>query len=207
MRFKLYIAFNFLGIILLNTPASFAQLPVAVEAVKKVAAFIMDNTSYTFIDTKSGARYSSTLGLPADINIKAESIYNKWEYSNGVMAIGMMELSKTLDDTVYESYVGRNFGFVFDNIRFFENQYAENNKTEFYNFIRMDRLDDMGALSAALTRYDMLQPRPEYKAYLQKAINYLSSGQTRLADQTLCRKGPREMTIWADDLYMSVQLS
>ena len=191
-----------LGVI--NTNNVSAQEQQSINTVKKMADYIMANTTYTFVDAKTKTRYSSVKSLPADAEVKAESVYNKWEYSNGVMAIGMMELAQTLKDTSYQNYVGRNFGFVFDNIGYFEKQYVANPRTEFYNYIRMGRLDDMGALSAALTRYNALHTDQRFTDYLAKSIRYISTGQTRLADGTLCREQPREMTLWADDLYMSV---
>lgn len=181
-----------------------AQLKASVHIVKKVADAIIKNTTYTFIDAPTKTRYSTVTALPPNANVKAESIYNKWEYANGVMAIGMMELAKTINDTTYSNYVTRNFRFVFDHIGYFERQYASNPKTEFYNFIRMNRLDDMGALSAALTRHNETLNNPLYAAYLEKSMNYLIKGQTRFKDGTLVRPEPREMTVWADDLYMSV---
>ena len=184
--------------------AAFAQLEPSISLVKKVADYIVKNTSYTFVEAKTKKTFLSTQGLAANSSLKTESIYNKWEYSNGVMAIGMMEIAKTLKDSSYHHYVGKNFRFVFDNIGFFEKQYQSNPKTEFYNFIRMNRLDDMGALSAALTRYNIAHRSPEAEAYLKKSIHYLSTLQTRFKDGTLNRPEPRKMTIWADDLYMSV---
>lgn len=183
---------------------TYAQLQPTVEVVRKVADYIAKNTTYTFVDVKTNVKYSTVKELPTTANVKTESIYNKWEYSNGVMALGMMELSKTLKDTTYQNYVGRNFKFVFDNVAYFEKQYTSNPKAEFYNFIRMDRLDDMGALSAALTQYNATKSDAAYTAYLKKSIYFITNGQTRLKDATLCRPAPRKMTIWADDLYMSV---
>lgn len=181
-----------------------AQIQPTIDVAKNVADYIIKNTSYQFIDAKTKSVYQTTSGLPENASIKTVSIYNKWDYSNGVMAIGMMELGKTLNDTVYKNYVGKNFSFIFDNISYFEKQYQSNPKTEFYNLIRMNRLDDMGALSAALTKYNVSERHASYSAYLKKAIDYISTEQTRFKDGTLNRPEPREMTVWADDLYMSV---
>ena len=46
--------------------------------------------------------------------------------------------------------------------------------------------------------------RDDYKAYIEKAAKHITEERSRLADGTLVRKFPHEMTLWADDLYMSV---
>lgn len=176
----------------------------AEQVTRKVAEYIIENTSYTFIDIETKDVYTATHNVPPNANLKAASIYNKWEYSNGVMALGMMELGAALEDSVFLQYVGRNFGFVFDNLAYFKKQYETNPRAEFYNFLRMDRLDDCGALSAALVRYSETNPNRDFDAYLQQAADFVTNRQSRLPDGTLCRTAPRAMTIWADDLYMSV---
>lgn len=176
----------------------------AAQLVRTVAAYIIENTSYAFVHPQTKQVYSNTAGLPAGLPLQAKSIYNKWEYSNGVMALGMLELSATLHDTTYEAYAGRNYHFVFDNEAYFRQQYKPAARPEFHNFFRMDRLDDCGAHAAALTRYNKLHPDERFTRYLNQAATFVQTGQSRLPDATLCREGPRKMTIWADDLYMSV---
>lgn len=66
-------------------------------------------------------------------------------------------------------------------------------------------LDDAGAMCAALIKADRAglgdkKLRPWIDNYLQ----FVSSGQFRLADGTLARNRPLPNTLWLDDLYMSV---
>jgi rhamnogalacturonyl hydrolase YesR len=68
----------------------------------------------------------------------------------------------------------------------------------------MSELDDYGAISASMIDlYDKVK-RDDYKEYLQNAAKHITEEQERLDDGTLVRKFPHEMTLWADDLYMSV---
>lgn len=70
----------------------------------------------------------------------------------------------------------------------------------------MNELDACGAMAAGLADVNMTEKRADYMAYLKRAADYISTKQVRLADRTLVRPGPRKMTLWADDLYMSVPL-
>ena len=47
-------------------------------------------------------------------------------------------------------------------------------------------------------------PKPAYKEYISKAGNFVLNEVHRLDDGTLSRPEPHEMTLWLDDLYMSV---
>lgn len=68
----------------------------------------------------------------------------------------------------------------------------------------MGNLDACGSLAAALADVYEMDKRKDYRVYLDRAGNYILYKQQRLPDGTLCRPDPRNATIWADDLYMSV---
>lgn len=59
-------------------------------------------------------------------------------------------------------------------------------------------------MSAGLFDVNRVAQKKEYSNYLEKAANYVSFKQQRLNDGTFIRPEPRKMTLWADDLYMSV---
>jgi unsaturated rhamnogalacturonyl hydrolase len=49
-----------------------------------------------------------------------------------------------------------------------------------------------------------LVKRKDYREYINKTAIHIMQKQDRLPDGTLVRKSPHEMTLWADDLFMSV---
>jgi unsaturated rhamnogalacturonyl hydrolase len=182
-----------------------AQTSTTEELVRRVADRIVQNTSFKFVNAKTGEKYTSTKGLTPNADIKAESIYNKWMYVNGVLTIGMMQTAATLNDTKYSDYSSHNFEFIFSNLPYFEELHkAKAPKAEYGAYFGMNNLDACGAMAAGLFDVDALANKKEYRAYLDKAADYISHKQLRLPDGTLCRPQPRYMTIWADDLFMSV---
>ncbi|MGZ3754701.1 MAG: glycoside hydrolase family 88/105 protein [Mucilaginibacter sp.] len=171
------------------------------EVLRRVAEKLISNTSFKFVNPKTGQKYESTRGLTSATDIVADSKYNHWEYVNGVITIGMLQTAATLNDKKYSDYSLRNFDLIFSNAPFFEQQFkAKVPKSEFIEFFRMSSLDDVGAMAAGLTDVNALVHNKDYEAYLDKAARYITGGQSRLPDGTLCRPG----AIWADDLYMSV---
>jgi rhamnogalacturonyl hydrolase YesR len=185
---------------------SFGQTPANTEEIiRRVADNIIKNTSFQFVNTKTNQKYASTKGLEPSGDIHADSRYNKWAYVNGVLTTGMMQMANVLNDKKYAEYSQHNFNFIFDNIPYFEALYkVKTPKVEFGPVFSMSNLDACGAMSAGLMDVYQVDKRQEFKAYLDRAANYILHKQLRLEDGTLCRPNPRPNTIWADDLYMSV---
>jgi unsaturated rhamnogalacturonyl hydrolase len=176
------------------------------DVIRRVADNVIENTSYQFINSKTGAKYPSTKGLESTADLKAESPYNKWFYPMGVLAISMVQLSHTLDEPKYAEYAAHNYDFIFSNSAYFEKLYKANGKAEWAPLFAMNNLDACGALAAGLADVNATAKRADYTAYLKQVADYISNKQVRLADKTLVRPDPRKMTLWADDLYMSVPL-
>lgn len=186
------------------TTSSAQDLSVS-AVVHSVADNIIRNTSFKFVDRQTNTEYSSLETAPSDITVKARSQYNKWEYPNGVMMYGMLEAAKQFKQKAYTDYVYKNFDFIFKNLEILQKRHPnEKRLPEWGQMVRIGSLDDCGALAAALSDVNEVAKNKQYEAYLTKAADYIMHKQQRLDDGTLCRTFPRKMTIWADDLYMSV---
>ncbi|HXI00715.1 MAG TPA: glycoside hydrolase family 88 protein [Sphingobacteriaceae bacterium] len=184
---------------------TFAQVRSPEMIVRSVADNVLENTSFRFIDNKTKKTYSSAKEISAITpDIQVESIYNKWHYSNGVMNVGLLQAAKVLGDKKYSEYTARNFDFIFSNLSSFKQGFENKERTEWSTYYRMNILDDYGALSAAILDLNELVNRDDYRTYTQKAANHTQKGLLRLKDGTWSRDRPRNMTVWADDLYMGV---
>lgn len=189
--------------IITNLASAQTKTPEAI--VRSVADNVLANTTFRFIDAKTKQTYITAAEAgPFSSTIATESIYNKWHYSNGVLNVGMMAAAKTLGDAKYSEYTSRNFDFIFDNLAYFKQGYDAKQKGEWSTHFRMDILDDFGALSASISDLNEMVNDSRYKAYLDKAAAYALKGNMRLPNGTYSRDWPRMMTVWADDLYMSV---
>ena len=175
------------------------------EVLRRVADHVIANTSFQFVNAKTGEKYNSTKGLSNPADIHTDSKYNRWEYVNGVLTVGMIQTAEVLNDKKYSDYSVKNFDFIFSNVGLFEDLYKNKTpRSEYTAYFRMGSLDDVGAMAAGLCDVDALSHQAAYRAYLDKAANYISKGQLRLPDGTLSRPEPRYMTLWADDMYMSI---
>lgn len=190
------------------------QQPSTTEAtLRRVADRVIASSTFKFINRQTQQKYDSTTGIPAGTIVSAESAYNKWNYPNGVLGIGLMQMANVLNDKKYSDFAQRNAAMIFDNLPFFEVLYnntppANRNvavpRTEYGAVFAMGSLDNTGAMSAALTDINALSKRKDISAYLAKSADYISHKQLRLSDGILARIDPRPNTVWADDMFMSI---
>ena len=107
--------------LVLCSAASFAQTPDSTEMiVRSVADNIIKSTSFTFVNAKTNEKFQSTKGKDTTINVRAESKFNKWQYVNGVLTVGMIRLANVLKDQKYSDYSRKNFDFIFSNLDYFK---------------------------------------------------------------------------------------
>jgi rhamnogalacturonyl hydrolase YesR len=195
----------FLLLVVVRT--GFAQGPEAdpADLVRRVADHILQTTSFRFVNSKTNESYASTKGLAPSPDIKAESKFNKWQYVNGVLAVGMMQTAAVLKDPKYSDYARKNYDFIFSNLDYFRQQYEGGTTSiEWRPVFRIGSLDDCGSMAAGLLEVYAFDKNPAYLDYLRRVGDYIRNKQVKFPDGTLARNNPRKMTIWADDLYMSV---
>jgi rhamnogalacturonyl hydrolase YesR len=185
------------------------------ESAHKIAQKVIEKTSYRFVDRTTGKTYTSLKGLELNENIRVESPYNDWHYTNGVLNIALLELADRTGEKKYEQYVKRNFDFVFNegHYDYFKGLYEKSFKEEgwlkirrlsWHMIFRNKRLDDNGTMAASLIELQKRHPHNSYMQYIQSTDEHMLYYEPRLVDGTIARLWPHEKTIWADDLYMSI---
>src|SRR5580765_6117449 len=121
------------------------------DVTRRVANHIIETTSFQFINSKTNEKFASTAGKDTTVNVKAESKFNKWQYVNGVLTVGMLRLSSVVNDTKYADYSKKNFNFIFDNLAYFKQQFdAGRTNVEYRPVFRIGSLDDCGSMAAGL---------------------------------------------------------
>jgi rhamnogalacturonyl hydrolase YesR len=206
---RLYIpilAITFSGFCSHSTPQIGSDSTSAIDKVRLVADLVLRNGTFQFLDERNGLRYSRPAEAPAGTQLRIESPYNDWRYWNGVLNVAMLRLGQVLHDTSYKNFVVKSIAFDFDNCGYFEDRYRGQDKWSypFGQKIVMQELDDYGAMGASLIEVYGLEPQTKYREYIDSAAHHIETKQKRLADGTLVRSFPKEWTLWADDLYMSV---
>jgi len=194
-------------ILLFSLPTVVLRAQTNEELVKKIADQIIKEATLGFKGTENGTLYKSSSEIPENIRVRYASPYTGWHYTHGVLNIAMVNLGKYLNDERYFNFAANHIAFGFNNYQVFQQRFKNDVKHYTYpygEFFTMDELDDFGAMSASILDVYSKVPNPEYKAYIEKAARHLTTERERLKDGTFVRAFPHKMTLWADDLYMSV---
>lgn len=176
--------------------------------VRRVADYIIDHGELSFKDVNNGKIYKSTKDIPENAEVTFSNPFGEWHYTNGVLNMALINLSNFLDEKKYTEFAAAHIAFGMDNYKFFQKRYKEEYGPHylfpFGQLWTMSELDDYGAMGASMMDVYKEVKRDEYKEYIENAAKHITEGQERLDDGTLVRTFPHEMTLWADDLYMSV---
>jgi len=177
-----------------------------ISSLTKVADNVVKNTTYLYYDKATGDLIPDLTRHGYNKNIVPQSNYNDWKYWNGVIHIGFNHLGKATGVERFINYPKKNFEFFFRDHPYLKSIYDGKNQWHFpvAQGINLTQLDDCGAMGASLIELYETDKRPEYRAYIDLAADYIMNKQQRLADGTFSRPVPHNNTVWADDLYMSV---
>src|SRR5689334_11124481 len=90
--------------LLILSSASAQSKSATEEVLRKVADNIVQSTSFSFVNSKTGEKFTSLQGKDTSSAIRAENKFNKWQYVNGVLTVGMLRLADVLHDNKYADY-------------------------------------------------------------------------------------------------------
>ena len=136
---------------------------------------------------------------------KRES-YLEWHYANGLTLFSILDVTDKTKDNSYKEFVEKFCDFTIANYDYFKYQYYELNALRGTNhrIFRKTMLDDTSGPALPFLQLYVEDKTESYKSIVFDMADYLENEQVRLKDGTLCRPEPVEMTVWADDLMMSV---
>lgn len=177
------------------------------QPLERIRDYFVRTTPYRVVDTATGQPVG-TLATPT----KTTGIdlgpgeFNDWTYSMGVVMAGMLHVSEVTGDPSFAAYTNKNFTFIFDHLELFRQQ-AKTFGPQSYGYRRlleMRELDDCGAIGAALIKAYRRSKDPRYLPVIHLVAEFISHTMPRMADGTLARPRPHPVSVWVDDMYMSI---
>ncbi|MCB9206407.1 MAG: glycoside hydrolase family 88 protein [Ignavibacteriales bacterium] len=142
----------------------------------------------------------------SETNTYQRESYLEWHYANGTVLFGLQALADVLNESKYSDFVNKAINYTLENFKLFKDQYFS--KYAFrgsnHRLFRRTMLDDTGAPALPYLENYLETNNAKLKFLIDEMSEYVTHKQMRLNDGTFCRPEPTEMTIWADDLFMSV---
>jgi rhamnogalacturonyl hydrolase YesR len=181
-----------------------AQVKATLDRIRD---YFIRSTPYRIIDTATGAPITGLSKPTKTAGIDQRSgPFNDWDYPMGVVLAAMLHVTDVTGDATYANYAFKNFDFIFDHLDYFREQ-ARQFGPQAYGYRRlldMRELDDCGAIGAALIKAYDKKKDPRYRATIDAIADHIAHRQFRMPDGALARRRPQPVSLWVDDLYMSV---
>ena len=175
--------------------------------LERIHSYFVRSTPYSIINTETGQPIAdlSSPSKSAGIDLRNGEFID-WTYSMGVVLAGMLQVSDVTGDSRYKDYALKNYDFIFDHLDYFRRQASEfgPQRSGYRRLLDMHELDDCGAMGAALIKAYSVKKDERYRATIDEVADFILHQQMRMKDGTLARPRPQPVSLWTDDLYMSV---
>ncbi len=172
-----------------------------------ILSYFVRSTTYRIVDVDTGIAITdfSHPVKSAGVDL-SNGEFNDWTYSTGVALAGMLQVTDVTGDPRYQEYALKNYDFIFDHLDYFRRQASQFGAQSrgYRRLLDMQELDDCGAISAALIEAYGKKKDPRYRATIDVASDFISHKMTRMPGGTLARHRPLPVSIWTDDMYMSI---
>ncbi len=142
--------------------------------------------------------------------LRSAKKYGKWSYPIGVVLYGLLEASKCLKDEVISDYAVTHLKYVTENKAYAEFDMKINGFPSINRELSLlGMLDYCGSCGNALLEAFKYTDAPNsFEETVKRVADYIENSQERLENGMFYRGDPQVklnyMTIWADDLYMSI---
>lgn len=183
------------------------------DTLNRVRVYYESTSQQKIIDAVTGKEITDFSSLNKNARV-SEGFSSEWSYTHGVVLSAFDYIDDVTGDKRFFANNTHFYNFVANNLPYFRKNAAQygTEAAGWREIIEMDALDHCGAIGAALvktykknrTRNTNSDKDKEYLELINIVANYISNKQFRLADGTLARHRPQYVSIWADDIYMSV---
>ncbi len=175
--------------------------------ISRVYEYLNGVTPPAFQNEKTGEIFTDAAKIDQN-TILQRGDFRIVSYEWGVAYAGMLLASQATGDPKYRNYVDKRLTFIAESAASFRKPTAHYEEWEgrmpLRNLLNPRTLDDTGAMSAAMIKAARAGNKSELRPIFERGLNYIMTGQHRLADRTLARTRPQPNTLWLDDLFMSV---
>lgn len=185
--------------------------PVVAEVTAQLESIraYLDGATPTRIISKRTGQPITDLKTPVADAVFAPSAgdYGIQVYEMGVVHSGLLKAAEATGDPRFTAMTRRHLQFFDQTLPYFraqEQTFHLERANSFSRFLDPRSLDDAGSMCAALIRARLSKLGPDLKPMIDTCSDWVANKQFRLEDGTMARKRPQEVSLWADDMYMSI---
>jgi unsaturated rhamnogalacturonyl hydrolase len=187
------------------------KMPVASEITEqllRIRSYMDEATPTRVVSKKTGQPITDLRKPVADAIFEpARGDFGIMVYEMGVVHSGLMKAAAITGDQRFTAMTRRHLQFFGDTLPYFkaqEEQFHLERANSFSRFLDPRALDDAGSMCAALMRARNAKIGPDLGAMIATCSDWVANKQFRLPDGTMARKRPQAVSLWGDDMYMSI---
>ena len=131
---------------------------------------------------------------------------SEWTYTHGVVLSAFAYLTEVTGDQRFFANNEKFFAFEEKSLPYLRRNVAQFGKAGNggWSLLDIGALDDCGAIGASLIKTYLKDKNKSHLETIKVIDEYISHKQFRLPDGTLARHRPQLVSVWTDDMYMSV---
>lgn len=178
------------------------QVPIEegiLEVLHSIRQYYEQTAERTVIDSETGQALTDTRKRNPHAKVNP-GFATSWSYTHGVV----LSAFDYLDDTTHDPLFFANNTAFYDYVSHWVPYFAKHDLDGWREITHMSALDHCGSIGAALVKTYLKTKNPAYLPLIERVDRHVSHDQFRLADGTLARHRPQYVSVWADDMYMSV---
>ena len=176
------------------------------EVLNRVRTYYESTSPQKIIDSETGEEITD-FSKPNKNARVSRGFSSEWSYTNGVVLSAFDYIDDVTGDPAFFANNTRFYDLVVETFPYFNKNREEFGREARGGWGRTPNfrsLDGCGSIGAAMIKTYLKDKNDEYLELINIIADYISNKQCRLEDGTLARHRPQYLSIWSDDLYMSV---
>lgn len=171
----------------------------------RIRIYYEATSTQTIVDARTGHEITDFSETNSSAKV-SDGFSSEWSYTHGVVLSAFDYLDDVTGDTSFFANNVKFYDFVIETLPYMLRNREEygDQSTGWQKIPEFHALDDCGSITAAMIKTYQKNKNDQYLEIIDLTADYIMNKEVRLEDGTLARHRPQQLSIWADDLYMSV---
>ena len=189
-----------------SVPYEYPTVKGIMDVLHRVRTYYKSTSAQKIMDSRTGEEITDFSKLNKNAQI-SDGFSSEWSYTHGVVLSAFDYIDNVTGDPAFFANNTRFYDLVVKTLPYFikhREKYGRHRGNGWGRTPDFHALDDCGSIGAAMIKTYLKDKNDDYLELINITADYISNKQVRLEDGTLARHRPQYLSIWADDLYMSV---
>ena len=189
-----------------EVPYEFPTVDGIKEVLNRVRVYYESTSPLIIEDAETGEEISDLTKPNKNARVSV-GFSSEWSYTNGVVLSAFDYIDDVTGDPAFFANNTRFYDLVIKTLPYFQKNrevFGDEASNGWGRTPDFHALDDCGSIGAAMIKTYLKDQNDDYLDLINITADYISNKQVRLEDGTLARHRPQYLSIWADDIYMSV---